>query len=122
MLASLFANINPEFNMVGPYREINQKLILAISTLHVVPQQPKCRIGDNNLKPLSAKYDFSRFKIFLLPDKITVIGNEMSVETSRCGNFWSQIEQINLIFTHLNLKWVKIVGSIPLSILKLRFS
>ena len=98
-------------------------MILAISTLHVVRQQPKCRNGDNNFKPLSAKHDYGRFKFVLLADKITVIRKEMlSVETPRFGNFWSQIEQIIIIFTHLMLKWVNIVGSIPLSILKLRFS
>ena len=53
---------------------------------------------------LNAEHDHTAFFIcfFCVP----VIGHEMSVWTSKFRNFWSQIEQIWLIFTHL--KWVAV--------------
>ena len=44
--------------------------------------------------PYPADHDYCRFKSVLLADKITVVGNEMTVETSRFANIWSQIKQI----------------------------
>ena len=57
------------------------------------------------------------FNLFFLTDQITVIGNEMSVYTSRFANVLCQIKQISVIFSHLklwvavarhNFKWLKI--------------
>ena len=39
-----------------------------------------------DVRMLSATVDFSRFLFVLLADQITVIGDEMSVETSRIAN------------------------------------
>ena len=60
----------------------------------------------------------NRFQFVLLVDqKITVIGNEMSVQTARFANIWSQIKQISVIFSYLkllvavathNFKWMEI--------------
>ena len=41
--------------------------------------------------------------ICLLADQITVIGNKMSVKTSRFANVWSHIKQIVVIDIHLKL-------------------
>ena len=46
------------------------------------------------LKPLSRTTVI--FQLVLLADQITVIGDEMSVITSRFANGWSQIKQIQV--------------------------
>ena len=48
--------------------------------------------NDFNLKPLSTTIVVKN--LFYLAVKIAVIGNEMSVETSKFANVWSQIKHI----------------------------
>ena len=43
------------------------------------------------------------FNPCLLSHQITVIGNEMCVQRPLFANVWSQIEQIQVIFTHLEV-------------------
>ena len=61
-------------------------------------------------KPLRVfvfKSNYSSFKFILLANLITVIGNEMSVYSSRFANVWSHIKKIGVIFTHMKL-WVAV--------------
>ena len=51
--------------------------------------------------------DNSCFYFVLLVDQITLIDGEMSVQTSRFANVWSEIKEICVIFTHLKL-WVAV--------------
>ena len=59
------------------------------------------------LLTLQALATINRLYFVLQAEQITVIGNEMSVQTSRFSNIWSKIKQLWVIVAHLKL-WVAV--------------
>ena len=74
-------------------------------------------LWSKQIPPFSFVRQYICFWSLLLDDHINASASDMSVYTSRFANFWSQIKQTWVIFTHLrlcvavarhNFKWLKI--------------
>ena len=66
----------------------------AVSKISSLPFFPMKSPNFTGLLTLQAPATINRLYFVLQAEQITVIGNEMSVQTSRFSNIWSKIKQL----------------------------